>query len=54
MLVVQRIKEVLPVRTAQGVRLGRSPSLDPEVVDRIRDLLEAGETLARIAERLPP
>ena len=51
-LIGQRTKEALAAKKAQGVRLGRPPSLPDEVRQRIAREREAGATLSAIAEAL--
>jgi len=51
-LISQRTKEALAVKRAQGVRLGRPPTIDKKVVTRIRRERTRGRTFADIAERL--
>jgi DNA invertase Pin-like site-specific DNA recombinase len=47
-----RTSEALAAKRAQGVRLGRPPTLDPAVRRRIRQLHRAGHSRAEIARRL--
>ncbi len=49
----ERTKEALAVRKAQGVRLGRPPSIPQAVRDEARRLLGEGVTPQAIAARLP-
>jgi DNA invertase Pin-like site-specific DNA recombinase len=51
-LIAQRTREALAVKRAQGVRLGRPPTLDPAIVKRIHRERKRGLSLARIAEGL--
>lgn len=51
-LIGERTKAALAVRKAQGVRLGRPPSLPVDVVTRIVDLRRSGVTWAAIASEL--
>ena len=51
-LIGQRTKEALAVKKEQGVRLGRPPTIAPELASRIQQEREAGATLMAIAERL--
>src|SRR5437870_13276846 len=51
-LISQRTKEALAQKRAQGVRLGRPPSLPRQVERRILRERDAGRTFAAIAERL--
>lgn len=51
-IIGQRTREALAVRKAQGVRLGRPPSIDPAVVSRIVRQRHEGLTLAAIADGL--
>jgi DNA invertase Pin-like site-specific DNA recombinase len=47
-----RTKEALAVKKAQGVRIGRPPTLPAQVVSRIRRERAKGKSLAAIAEGL--
>jgi DNA invertase Pin-like site-specific DNA recombinase len=51
-MIGQRTREGLAVKRAQGVRLGRPCSLDPEVRSRIRQMIESGESRAAVARTL--
>ncbi len=51
-IIGQRTREALAARKAQGVRLGRPPSLDPALVSRIVRQRHEGLTLAAIANGL--
>jgi DNA invertase Pin-like site-specific DNA recombinase len=51
-IIGQRTKEALAVKKAQGVRLGRPPTLPAKVVARIQRQRAAGKTLAAIADGL--
>lgn len=51
-LISDRTKAALAVRKAQGVRLGRKPSVSSPVVDRIACERAAGSTWAAIADGL--
>lgn len=51
-LIGQRTRDALAVRKAQGVRLGRPPTLPAEVVARIIDAHEAGESWSAIGRAL--
>ncbi len=51
-LIGQRTKDALAVRRAQGVRLGRPPTLPEAVVERILAAREAGEGWSSIARAL--
>jgi DNA invertase Pin-like site-specific DNA recombinase len=51
-LISQRTREALAVKRAQGVRLGRPPSLDDSVARRIRRERGRGRSFAVIAEML--
>jgi DNA invertase Pin-like site-specific DNA recombinase len=51
-LIGLRTKEALAVRRAQGVRLGRPPTVTPELARRIRLLRTRGHTLQAISDRL--
>ncbi len=51
-LVGERTKAALAVKRAQGVRLGRPPTLSVEVVERIVAAKEAGSTWSAIAREL--
>ena len=41
----QRTREGLETKRAEGVRLGRPPVIDPQLVERIRAMRDAGMTL---------
>ena len=47
-----RTKDALAIKRAQGVRLGRPVSIDPDIAERIRVERAAGESLTAIAQRL--
>jgi len=51
-LIGQRTREALAVRRDAGVRLGRPPSIAPDVARRIRAERAAGATLRQIADGL--
>jgi DNA invertase Pin-like site-specific DNA recombinase len=51
-LISQRTKEALAVKKAQGVRLGRPPTLPQAVVRRIQRQRARGDSLRRIADDL--
>lgn len=51
-LIGQRTKDALAVKRAEGIRLGRPPSLPETVVHRIQEMRERGESLRAIADRL--
>jgi DNA invertase Pin-like site-specific DNA recombinase len=51
-LISQRTRQALARKRAQGVRLGRPPSMSPYVIERIRREREAGNSLAAIANGL--
>jgi DNA invertase Pin-like site-specific DNA recombinase len=51
-LIGLRTKEALAVRRVQGVRLGRPPTVRPELARRIRSLRTRGHTLQAISDRL--
>jgi DNA invertase Pin-like site-specific DNA recombinase len=51
-LIGQRTKEALAVKKAEGVRLGRPPSIDPKLARRIRTMRKRGMTLQAICDRL--
>lgn len=51
-LISQRTKDGLAVKRAQGVRLGRRPSIDPETEGRIRAMRERGMTMRAIIAQL--
>ncbi len=48
----QRIRQALARKRAQGVRLGRPPTMSPYALERIRREREAGKSLAAIAQGL--
>jgi len=57
-LISQRTRAALARKRAQGVRLGRPPSMSPYVIERIKRERKAGKSLAAIAnglnaERIP-
>jgi DNA invertase Pin-like site-specific DNA recombinase len=51
-IIGQRTKEALAVKKAQGVRLGRPPSIPPTLAKRIVRMRERGMTLQAICDRL--
>jgi DNA invertase Pin-like site-specific DNA recombinase len=51
-LISQRTKEALAVKKAQGVRLGRPPSMPQAVVRRIQRQRARGDSLRKIAADL--
>jgi len=51
-LISQRTKEALAVKKAQGVRLGRPPSISAQLARRIVRMRSEGMTLQAIADRL--
>jgi DNA invertase Pin-like site-specific DNA recombinase len=51
-LIGLRAREGLAVKRAQGVRLSRPRSPDPEVRDRIKTMVDNGESRASIARTL--
>lgn len=51
-IIGQRTKEALAVRRAQGVRLGRPPTIDASIVRRIVAESRSGASMATIAQRL--
>src|SRR5580765_6093024 len=51
-LISQRTKEALAVKKAQGVRLGRPPTMPQAVVRRIQRQRARGDSLRKIAESL--
>ena len=51
-LIGERTKAALAVKRAQGVRLGRPPTLSADVVDRIVAARKAGNTWSAIAREL--
>lgn len=51
-LISQRTKAALAVKKAQGVKLGRPPSIPPDVLKQIHELRKAGLSLRATAEHL--
>jgi DNA invertase Pin-like site-specific DNA recombinase len=51
-LISERTRQALARKRAQGVRLGRPPTIAPYVIERIRRERAAGNTLAAIANGL--
>ena len=51
-LISQRTKEALAVKKAQGVRLGRPPTMPQAVVRRIQRQRARGDSLRKIADDL--
>ena len=51
-VIVESTKAALKVKRAQGVRMGRPPSVPPEVVKRIRRERARGRSLKQIADGL--
>ncbi len=51
-LIGQRTREALAEKRRQGVRLGRPRQLPDEIVERIREERQGGQTLSGIAEAL--
>jgi len=51
-LISRRTREALARKRAQGVRLGRPPSMSPYALERIRRERKAGKSLAAIANGL--
>jgi DNA invertase Pin-like site-specific DNA recombinase len=51
-LISKRTKEALAAKRAQGVRLGRPPTISPYVIERIKRERKAGKSLAQIANGL--
>jgi len=51
-LISQRTREALAQKRAQGVRLGRPPTMSPYAIDRIRRERAAGNSLTAIANGL--
>jgi DNA invertase Pin-like site-specific DNA recombinase len=51
-LISQRTRQALARTRAQGVRLGRPPTITPYVIERIQRERAAGKTLAAIADAL--
>jgi len=51
-LISQRTRHALAVRRAQGVRLGRPPTISAHALERIRHERAAGKSLAAIANGL--
>ena len=51
-LISQRTKEALAVKKAEGVRLGRPPTMPQAVIKRIQRQRARGDSLRKIAEDL--
>jgi DNA invertase Pin-like site-specific DNA recombinase len=51
-LISQRVRQALARKRAQGVRLGRPPTMSPYAIERIRRERAAGKSLAAIANGL--
>ena len=51
-LIGQRTREGLEAKRAEGVRIGRPPTIDPKTVDRIRAMRDTGMTFSAIAAAL--
>ena len=51
-LISKRTREALARKRAQGVRLGRPPTMSPYAIERIRRERAAGNSLAAIANGL--
>jgi DNA invertase Pin-like site-specific DNA recombinase len=51
-LLSQRIRQALALKRAQGVRLGRPPTMSPYAIERIRREHAAGKSLTQIANGL--
>src|SRR5215218_1347782 len=51
-LIGQRTREALAVRREAGVRLGRPPTVEPDLARRIREERAGGATLRQIVDRL--
>jgi DNA invertase Pin-like site-specific DNA recombinase len=51
-LISERTRQALARKRAQGVRLGRPPTIAPHLIERIRRERAAGKTLAAIADAL--
>ena len=51
-LISQRTRQALARKRAQGIRLGRPPTMSPYVIDRIKRERAAGKSLATIANAL--
>src|SRR5262245_31280702 len=51
-LISQRTKEALAIKKAEGVRLGRPPTMPQTVVRRIQRQRARGDSLRKIAEDL--
>jgi DNA invertase Pin-like site-specific DNA recombinase len=51
-LISQRTRQALAAKRAQGVRLGRPPTISPYVIKRIKQERAAGNSLAAIANGL--
>ncbi len=48
----ERTRAALALKRAQGVRLGRPPTMSPHAIERIRRERAAGRSLAAIADGL--
>jgi len=51
-LIGQRTREALAVKKKQGVRLGRPPTISPQLARRIRSMRTRGMTLQKICDKL--